>query len=109
MQRRRQPRIPTVVRSPNGVNIPRSTRTTGGLRPLRARLRHAHVPPLGDGRVRVGSTASVLPFLRSLRLAANSGNGGPVVAGIGTGVIQASKRRLDHACEERAAMSALGH
>jgi hypothetical protein len=68
-----------------------------------------HVPTLGDGRVRVGSTASVLPFLRSLRLAANSGNGGPVVAGIGTGVVQASKRRLDHACEERAAMSALGH
>jgi len=28
MQRRRQPRIPTVVRLPNGVNIPRSTRTT---------------------------------------------------------------------------------
>ena len=115
MQRRRQPRIPTVVLLPNCVNIPRSTRTTGELRPLRARLRHALVPPrlgrvfergmtvhsgtgvggfLGDGRVRVGSTASVLPFLRSFRLAANSGNGGPVVAGIGTGVIQASKRRL---------------
>ena len=94
MQRRRQPRIPTVVRSPNGVNIPRSTRTTGGFRPLRARLRHALVPPLGDGRVRVGSTASVLPFLRSLRFGVNSGNGGPVVAGIGTGVIQASKRRF---------------
>ena len=80
MQRRRQPRIPTVVLLPNCVNIPRSTRTTGELRPLRAPLRHALVPPrlgrvfergmtvhsgtgvggfLGDGRVRVGSIASV--------------------------------------------------